>query len=912
MDKMNRLTKGLGWMDNVDNEFRQRVGDFYDLYKREKGNHQSTDSLVEGGSKQHRHADDEYNDNDNNNNNNNNNNNDDSTANNNKSSSFKSNGGSESCTYKIQKDINRTFGLFCRSSQVASFVFGLKRGAYLKSLHHVLVAASRKYGYCQGMNFIAANFLLHYPERDSFILFCYLMEQRHMECLFNPKSAGLVDYIKVFEKRLKLHYKKVHEHLKNIGFVGFCYAIEWFTTCFLVSNPNELSACVIDMLMVNIKDTLIRIGLAVVANLEPYLLQYDLEQMQVNFKSMVMGLRAVDVLTVAVSINNRGDGEDILKRMWHEVRHVDTEGSGEHNANGSVNRNKQESQRHLSDDFGMPISPIQVYSDKIAARLSWVHHEDYELYKAYEGDVEILDFYNRESKPKRLKSMSKLRRLRKASMDSTFLRGRLSSSSSSSSSSPVRVNSAVEDGLSTEYSMIDAKKTRDLMKYKSSCCMFGEEVNYHGQDPNHTLRVKCRHRRSRRARRALMRGDFKNCCYLGLRVLKSKSNRVDGYSRYASVYCISEDVYVEIGPTTKELQQQQERQLEDYSVLVWNRDKGAMDMEKESLDRGQVPRRKDTGGSASTVSSNKGSSFADIYSYFPDTSSTDLYEKELTEGSTSPLIKISPCPSRELNLNVKTEKIEMMEPQRRDGKDLDTTSVPFAWIPIVFSDWFADESSHPTTTSMHVSQMVELDIDSSPQVKRRNHVFKTFHTGVVKDIDTFVALDELDKEYKKLTSDSDVDDSSDCTDTLDYYFSDVSASNDKKDAPTDSDHPMTSPPSTGLDTNERILMDMIAKGETQNLSPTRMVSAVWEASTEDNYDNINDENEHDDGSNVVGIGRSVSGSIKNSASSHVIDGAILPRPIFRRAGRRPIKFTKLGTAAIVNKLTMRKTTKNPL
>ena len=123
---------------------------------------------------------------------------------------------------------------------------------------------------------------------------------------------------------------------------------------------------------------------------------------------------------------------------------------------------------------------------------------------------------------------------------------------------------------------------------------------------------------------------------------------------------------------------------------------------------------------------------------------------------------------------------------------------------------------------------------------------------------------------------------------------------------------MTSPPSTGLDTNERILIDMIAKGETQNLSPTRMVSAVWEASTEDNYDNINDENEHDDCSNVVGIGRSVSGSIKNSASSHVIDGAILPRPIFRRAGRRPIKFTKLGTAAIVNKLTMRKTTKNPL
>ena len=232
-EKIQQLVNGIGWMDNVSSSFRQIYGSFYDEYrsKRHCG-------LVDG-------VPSEY-------------------------------------AYKIQKDINRTYGLFCRSSQLASFVFGLKRGAYLKSLNHLLLAASKKYGYTQGMNFVAANFLLHYSERESFILFCFLMEERHLNILFNPKTACLVEYIKVFEKRLKMHYRKLYDHLKEIGFVGFCYAIEWFTTCFLVSNPGEVSACVFDMLMIDVKDTLIRVGLSVLANLESQLLSYDLEQMQVR------------------------------------------------------------------------------------------------------------------------------------------------------------------------------------------------------------------------------------------------------------------------------------------------------------------------------------------------------------------------------------------------------------------------------------------------------------------------------------------------------------------------------------------------------------------------------------------------------------------------------------------------------
>lgn len=104
---------------------------------------------------------------------------------------------------KIQKDVNRTYGLFCRNSQLASFFFGLKRGSYLKSLQNLLLAAAEQFGYCQGMNFIAAKFLLHHSEREAFILFCFLMNERHMRGLFVPQSSTLVDFIRVFEKVIR-------------------------------------------------------------------------------------------------------------------------------------------------------------------------------------------------------------------------------------------------------------------------------------------------------------------------------------------------------------------------------------------------------------------------------------------------------------------------------------------------------------------------------------------------------------------------------------------------------------------------------------------------------------------------------------------------------------------------------------
>ena len=72
---------------------------------------------------------------------------------------------------------------------------------YYNSLHSVLIAASHQSGYCQGINFLAALFLLSETEKDSFSLLCFLLRHRHMEILFNPTCSSLLEYMNCFSKR---------------------------------------------------------------------------------------------------------------------------------------------------------------------------------------------------------------------------------------------------------------------------------------------------------------------------------------------------------------------------------------------------------------------------------------------------------------------------------------------------------------------------------------------------------------------------------------------------------------------------------------------------------------------------------------------------------------------------------------
>lgn len=205
---------------------------------------------------------------------------------------------------KIKIDVNRTFGLFVRYLPEARDKITSNLSSFYDSLYFVLITATHERCYCQGINFLAGAFLIKdSSERTSFILLCYLLRERHLEVLFNYKSSALSEYLKVFEKKLRLHNKKVYDHLQKTGFGAFCYAIEWFTTCFVVVHPGDLSSMVLDMLLMGFDDIMIRVGLAVLDLLEDQLLTYDLEELQLSFKILTRQLDAVAVVSSALAIS---------------------------------------------------------------------------------------------------------------------------------------------------------------------------------------------------------------------------------------------------------------------------------------------------------------------------------------------------------------------------------------------------------------------------------------------------------------------------------------------------------------------------------------------------------------------------------------------------------------------------------
>lgn len=207
---------------------------------------------------------------------------------------------------QIMRDVPRTYTLYIEHQRYLRLEFPTDMSAYFRALQHVLeVACHQDYGcgYCQGMNFLAATFLLSEAnQRSAFILFSYIVKQCHLEILYNPKCSSLLEYMHFYERRLQAHNPAVHDHLLQEEFPPLCYTVEWFTTCFLVSSPGELSACVIDSMLCGFNDIMIRVGLALMDHLQTVILQSNAEKLQLNFKKMLVLANCVEVMTRALMI----------------------------------------------------------------------------------------------------------------------------------------------------------------------------------------------------------------------------------------------------------------------------------------------------------------------------------------------------------------------------------------------------------------------------------------------------------------------------------------------------------------------------------------------------------------------------------------------------------------------------------
>ena len=234
-----------------------------------------------------------------------------------------------SSSSKSNKELSETTTTIIRSSLLSLLKSNSNiMTAYYISLKNILLAISYERGYCQGINFIVASLLIHFPyEREVYTIVAYLLKYRYVGILFDPKYSSLLDYIRIFEKKLRKHNRRIYRHFKKTEFTAVSYTIEWFTTCFIVSSPGELSLCVLDMLIAGFDNIMIKIGLSLLDSLEETLLSLDFEALHSNFKTLTLQADPIAVMARALCIDI-GTSKNLLKEMAQKIESIDPSANG--------------------------------------------------------------------------------------------------------------------------------------------------------------------------------------------------------------------------------------------------------------------------------------------------------------------------------------------------------------------------------------------------------------------------------------------------------------------------------------------------------------------------------------------------------------------------------------------------------
>jgi len=144
----------------------------------------------------------------------------------------------------IGKDLNRTYPFHTQFQSLEG----------QKSLETVLAAyavVDDEVGYCQGMSFVTAMFLMYMNEDDAFCLLETVMGQKPwmMREMFKPDMAAIAVRLYQYEQILKVAARKVQKHFADLGFEPSMYATHWMATIFAYNFPFFLVVRIWDIFL---------------------------------------------------------------------------------------------------------------------------------------------------------------------------------------------------------------------------------------------------------------------------------------------------------------------------------------------------------------------------------------------------------------------------------------------------------------------------------------------------------------------------------------------------------------------------------------------------------------------------------------------------------------------------------------
>mmetsp|Transcript_4055 Transcript_4055/g.8471 ORF Transcript_4055/g.8471 Transcript_4055/m.8471 type:complete len:775 (+) Transcript_4055:99-2423(+) len=228
---------------------------------------------------------------------------------------------SKEATDTIERDINRTFPrhvMFAMTSDDeeaeeaavglaavdAGQQPGLEEGDDGQSrLRRVLRAYSlydRGVGYCQGMSFLSAMFLMYMPEEDAFWMLVHIMNSKPCE-MRELYTVGMIksrQVLYVGEHLMKHFLPKLYKHFDSEYVHVSMFATQWFITIYTNTFPFDLVTRVWDMFLVEGWKVVYRVMIALLQSAEKKLLRME-------FEGIMMFMRQLPRMT---------NGPDIIKR----------------------------------------------------------------------------------------------------------------------------------------------------------------------------------------------------------------------------------------------------------------------------------------------------------------------------------------------------------------------------------------------------------------------------------------------------------------------------------------------------------------------------------------------------------------------------------------------------------------------
>jgi len=176
----------------------------------------------------------------------------------------------------IERDLDRTFpthSIFNKHSDIGQ--------GGLRNVLRAYAVYDQEVGYCQGMGFIAALFLMYMTEEDAFwLLVAVLSDDKKwkMRGLFTEGLPFLRQRFFQLEKLIEIFFPELSKKLEYVDIPPSCYATKWFMTGFAHVLPFPVVVRIWDMYLYEGNKIIFRIALQCLKENESTLLTLNLKK----------------------------------------------------------------------------------------------------------------------------------------------------------------------------------------------------------------------------------------------------------------------------------------------------------------------------------------------------------------------------------------------------------------------------------------------------------------------------------------------------------------------------------------------------------------------------------------------------------------------------------------------------------